>query len=134
MILRRGVGDANPCVLVNGQWSASSPSWCGPQQLLSDIYGWFQFGSVPNPQVASPAAPQTQVQMTQPGAFTPDDSAAGATPQQSATLTQQAISDAELAGTYLPQTAAGGSAIWVYLIFGGVGLILLGQAMGGRHR
>lgn len=134
MILRRGMGDTSPCVLVNGQWAPSSPSWCGPQQLLSDIYGWFQFGSIPSPQVASPASPQTQSQMTQPGAFTPQDAAAGASPQQSAALNQQAIADAELTGTYIPEGPAGGSALWVYVIFGGVGLILLGQAMGGRGR
>lgn len=103
MMLGIGAAELDECSYYsNGKVNPNRPWYCGPQALAADIYGWFQYGSTPQPKVATPASPSTQDQMMQPGLWTPDDAAAGATPQQSAELTQQAIRDAELAGSYTP--------------------------------
>ena len=107
---------------------AERPWWCGPSELVSDIYCWFQYGSTPAPSMpATPSAPATVEAMTVPGAFTPADAAAGATPQQTALLTQQAIRDAEASGTYNPAgllpVNASGEVNWVSLALVGAAVI-----------
>ena len=114
------------CKIPPGGDYRSRPWWCGPSELLADFYGWFQYGSIPKPQIAPPASPETRPQMTDYVAWTPEDAAAGATPQRSAELTQQAIRDAEAAGAYTPAGTlpvnASGEVNWSSLILLAAGL------------
>ena len=110
-----GLGPSDVCYDQNHPWwlpnifDDSAESDClksvqsaAPGELAADIYSRIEYGTIPGPTLpAAPAAPQTQAEMTTPGAWTPDQAAAPTLPQTAAD-TQAAIKAAQAAGTYNP--------------------------------
>lgn len=103
------------------------------REYYADLYSQVQYGTIPAPS-GSPQieAPQTQVQMTTPGAWTPD-LASGDIAAWNA-RNQAMIAEAERAGTYTPQgklpwtatqaaNAFGGVMDWLPWVAGGIGVI-----------
>lgn len=71
------------------------------QTLLSKIYSWFRYGSIPSPQMPVPNAPQTGNEMTAPGAWTPEIERRAQIEAYNAALRQR-IAEAEREGSYSP--------------------------------
>jgi len=119
---RRGMGDYSSASVACSQYGCSAvdlgllstgfvvfvstrcKNWvdCMAGQGIANAYSYQQYGTVPPPIPAPPPnAPQTQAQMTQPGAFTPEQSMLQPG-QMTADWTAQ-INAAVAAGTYTPE-------------------------------